>query len=309
MHTDGVKRVKPVNDYEREMTFRPWSTIPRCKVLYSHSEGKMDLVTHYITAKRFLASHPELDESFARAFIFGAEGPDPFFFMGKQGYALASAIHKSDPRSLFDPLPELFGTEARRGYALGVMLHYFGDRGIHPYIGWLSEKDGRACAHVEYESAIEVEAYRREFGSELRNFDYKGTYRRSCEVINAAYSFWRARLGEEITVTYIETAFRRMRRLTTLFMHASKGACLMARLLDRLSGIPGGVMAHMKTDRGSSAMNDARSPWIGPDGESTASVGDIMDEAVAAFSNEYDRLMLNPGGARFSHTEPFSYGS
>ena len=253
--------------------------------------------------------HPELEGEFRRGFIFGATGPDIFYFEGKRGHALAGTVHEGGPEGLFSRMPELFaGDELERGYAMGLMLHYFGDRAIHPYIGWLCKKDGRVQAHVEAESAIEYAAYFREYGEAITSFDMRGAFIVDDGMINAAWAFWNARLPGGIERSFVRRSLLNMVALTSLLLSPGPAKLFIAGIADSLGG-GGNFRAHFRLERGDALMNDAHAPWQGPMGISTESVEDIMAKTVSAFAAIYKRASeACPDEWFFEYSESFGYG-
>ncbi|HWQ58757.1 MAG TPA: zinc dependent phospholipase C family protein [Clostridia bacterium] len=269
-----------------------------------------DVLTHYITAKRFLEAHPGLSPEFARGLSFGSQGPDLFFFGATRGsYLYARSIHAGDPAALFSNLAEdLAGKgELYRGYALGVLLHYFGDRNIHPYVGAYCSAHPSPYVHVFFESAIEAVAVRREFGAPVAAFDYGAAFRRDGRLVRAAYAFWKKRAGRGFRAAYVWRCFLGMAFLTKLFSRAHPRVVRLTEFFGRLTGKPEAAMAHFKRGLDESAMNDERRAWVAPDGPRLESVEDILQRTVADFAREYEAILA--GNYRFTHTERFSNGT
>lgn len=268
-----------------------------------------DAITHYITAKRFLGAHPEKSDEFARGLYFGSQGPDLFFFGAtKRSHALAEALHAGDPSALFRGLADDIRHEGDlyRGYALGVLLHYFGDRGIHPYVGWYCRKNPTPYVHNFLESAIDMCVYEREYGARIAGFDYDAAFRYDHRLLRAVEAFWNRRMSEKLSPAYLWCCLRQMNGMTKVFLRARPFTVKLALLLGRLTGNTAAAMAHFKRGADESVMNDAHDAWLSPAGVSHESVEDILERAVAEFTAMYDALAA--GTYRFDFTETFSYG-
>jgi hypothetical protein len=269
-----------------------------------------DVITHYITARRFLDAHAELSREFARGLCFGSQGPDLFFFGAtKRSYVFSCAIHDGDPAALFANLAEDLRDrdDLYRGYALGVLLHYFGDRGLHPYVGWHCREHPVPYEHVFFETAIDMCVYERAYQKPIASFDYDAAFRRDRKLFHAIYTFWSRRLGGRLSLVYVWGCLRSMGKLTKIFLRAKPVSVRVARLYGRLSGNTAAALSHFKLNPDESAMNDAHREWHSPAGSSRESVEDILRGVVDAFTREYDALAA--GAYRFSYRESFSYGA
>lgn len=269
-----------------------------------------DLIAHYITARRFLNAHPETSDAFARGFCFGSQGPDLFFFGGtRKSSVFSCAIHEGDPAALFANLADdLRGQDdLYRGYALGVLLHYFGDRGLHPYVGWHCREHPAPREHVFFETAIDMCVYEREYQKPIADFAYDAVFRRDRRLFRAMYAFWQKRLGGRLSPVYVWGCLQSMGAMTKVFLRAKPFAVRTARLYGRLTGKSATVLSHFKLHADASVMNDAHSTWITPAGPSRESVEDLLCGIVDAFTGEYDALAA--GVYRFAYRESFSYGA
>lgn len=269
-----------------------------------------DVLTHYITADRFIKAHPGVTREFARGLRFGSQGPDIFFFGAtKRSYVFSCSIHDGDPRALFSDLDANISgeTELYRGYALGVLLHYFLDMTVHPYVGRHCEEHPQPYEHVFFESAIESVAIFREYGCAVKDFKYDEAFVRGDDIAKTALRFWNGRLSTHISLRYIRRCLFNMRFLTKLFMRARPGTVRAARLVGRVIGDMPAAMAHFKLGFDETVMNDARAPWLSPEGTRSDSVEDMLERALSRFTNAYDALCA--GEYSFGYTEPFSYGS
>lgn len=269
-----------------------------------------DVITHYSTARRFLDAHPAVSGAFARGLCFGSQGPDLFFFgVTKKSAALARAIHAGAPAALFETLAEdLAGQDdLSRGYALGVLLHYFGDRGLHPYVGWYCRVHATPYVHVRFETAIDLCVYERTFGAPISSFDYGAVFRRDRQLVRAVHAFWNERLGGRLRRGFIIRCLIGMSVLTRLFVRARPGVVRAARVVGELAGNPQGVLAHFKCGADADVMNDSHEEWLSPTGPSRESVEDILCRIVSDFTSAYDALAA--GTYRFDWEETFSYGA
>jgi hypothetical protein len=269
-----------------------------------------DVITHYITARRFLDAHPGLSGAFARGLCFGSQGPDLFFFGAtKQSHVFSCAIHDGDPGALFADLAKDLRDQddLYRGYALGVLLHYFGDRGLHPYVGWHCREHPAPYEHVFFETAIDMCVYEREYQKPIASFDYDTAFRYDRALLRAVHAFWSRRLGGRLGAAYVWRCLRSMRTLTKLFVRAKPFTVRAARLYGRLSGNTAAALSHFKLNPDESAMNDAHREWLSPAGPSRESVEDILRGVADAFTREYDALAA--GTYVFSYRESFSYGA
>lgn len=74
------------------------------------------------------------------AFLMGAQGPDPFFFLrawppdAAKGSLIGGRLHTGDTRALFARLTEQAVTRKLRAFTAGFMCHYALDTRAHPYI-------------------------------------------------------------------------------------------------------------------------------------------------------------------------------
>lgn len=269
-----------------------------------------DVITHYITAERFIKAHPDVSPQFARGLRFGSQGPDIFFFGAtRRSYIFSCSIHDGDPSALFAGLAgDIAGeTELYRGYALGVLLHYFLDMTIHPYVGQHCAADPRPYEHVFFESAIEMAVFCREYGFEIKDFNYDAAFVRGRDIAPVMLRFWNRRLSQDVNDGYIRRCLFNMRYLTKMFMRAKAGTVRAARFAGRLIRNPAAAMAHFKTGFDESVMNDARAPWDSPDGTMYDSVEDMLDIALERFTRAYDAI--GAGTYSFLYKKPFSYGS
>lgn len=269
-----------------------------------------DVITHYITALRFLKARPGFPRDFARGLLFGSQGPDLFFFGGtRKSYVFACAIHDGSPAALFSDLMEDIANESElyRGYALGVLLHYFGDRNIHPYVGDHCRKNPSPYVHAFFESAIDACVYEREFGAPIWQFNYDAAFRRDRALALAARDFWSRRLGGALRLSYVRRCLDTMAYLTKIFSRAKPGTVKFAARIGKLAGKPEAALAHFRPKADARVMNDRREEWLSPTGPCRESVEDILARVLEDFARAYDAL--REGTYRFACTEPFSYGA
>lgn len=273
-----------------------------------------DTITHYITADRFL-SKGNFSADFVRGMRFGVQGPDPFFFGKDKGsFAFGDKLHDCAPKLYFEIESDSIGkmSELYKGYYFGVMLHYFEDRIMHQYVGYLCRKYPSPTTHGSVEREFDIVLYQKEYGKKIKTFDVKKHYKVSLDVIDVVHSFWSKRVEDDIlTVDFVKTSLQRCFSLTSKLLKANPILIALVKAKEKQQGMKGVLSCHFKTGYSEENMNLCRTPWQGEKEQFTLSVPDIVAKGLTDFEQEYNKVNQCFSENKpyiFTHTQWFSCG-
>ncbi len=286
------------------------------------------IISHYLLARRVLATAGMPRVVDRDAFLLGAQGPDIFFFFrafpwqhGKKGLPLGNALHEVRPSVLFDAwravIAELPAKDRpiAESYLLGFLCHYAADRTVHPYVMATQEvmraadpsyADNSNPYHYRIESAIDTLLLRRDTGE-----------------FAAAYPLIRAvPKRDEQRDRIIATVYHRLLSLVLNVPRSSKELSRLTadmrqamrlmtdrvgfkravfRLLERFSKHGAWYSSLIRTDDVAwyDFMNEEHREWLDGDGTRTDDVYTLCDAAVSlavslanAWTAEEDGLAL-----------------
>ncbi len=258
-----------------------------------------DFTTHFVTAHRFLKGK-NFSKQFTEGFYYGVQGPDLLFFhkpiTGGEGLALGNKVHSDLPKQLFekDFLKLKEKNDYYKGYYFGVLLHFFGDLNMHPYIGYLCTLDSNnKYAHIMRERDIDVFTYEGEFNEPVKNFRVKDYYIYSKELKNAISEFWTSRNGNPIiTPKFIKRCMTNMVISSRMFAKSNKFILGVIKIFEGKNK-EGMATGHFKTTRNTEVMNYEKKPWTAPHGTVTFSVDEILDNTLIGYNKEFDKMQDN----------------
>lgn len=269
-----------------------------------------DFTTHYITAHKFLEGKG-FSKNFTEGFYFGVQGPDIFFYhtpikSGSDGYVVGGKLHKKTQDELFSKeIERIFErNDYYRGYFFGVLLHYYGDANIHPYVGFLEREKGNTMSHAEIEKRIDVEMYKRTFSSSINGFDVKSAYKVSNALCEEIVNFWSERADIlNLSNGYIKKCMNNMVVFNKVF---SKANPTLVNVLKKFDGEEKRLTGHFKFGEYEEILNLDKKPWTRPDGEVTLSVPEICENAISEFEAKYNEI--KGGETVFTDVRTFEYG-
>lgn len=269
-----------------------------------------DFTTHYTTAYKFLKGK-NFSKNFTEGFYFGVQGPDIFFYHtpmigGSDGYKVGGKLHKKTQEELFAKGVDCIfeRNDYYRGYYFGVLLHYYGDANIHPYVGFLERECKNELSHAEIEKRIDVEMYKSVFGKTLNEFDVKSAYKVSTALCEEIINFWSER-AEILNLSkgYIKKCMNNMVMFNRVFSRCNP---TLLKVLKKLDGEGQSLTGHFKYGEYDTILNNQKRSWTRPDGEVTLSVLELCDKAVEEFETKYNEI--KGGGVVFTDVRTFEYG-
>jgi hypothetical protein len=273
-----------------------------------------DSLTHFITAQRFLKGRT-FSPRFIQGFTFGVHGPDIFFFAASpEAFALGDRIHDSKPGPLFETkfseLPRQ--DDLYQGYAYGVLLHYFEDRIMHQYVGYIRRKYNDERLHGICERQFDVSLYRREYGKPITSFSMDRYYKVDESLCETAFRYWQDRVQDPLlTRELVSRGLWNMVSMVKLMARPNALIKFSIWLRERREGKPGEYMFRFDTSLHEEHMNLDHQVWESQNGPLTLSVPDILDKGVADFEAEYtliQELLRDHKPYEFAHSETFSWG-
>lgn len=268
------------------------------------------MITHYLLARRALATTgmpPSVDRD---AFLLGAQGPDIFFFfraypwlIGEKGLPLGNALHEVRPSMLFDTLRAIVeempsaDRPLAESYALGLLCHYAADRTVHPYVIATqhtmkvddpSYADDGNPYHYRIESAVDTLLLRRDTGEFVSAFSLTRVVPKRDPHRDAVVAALFEHLLER--TLGVKRSLRALCRLTADMRHSmwlmtdrvgfKRG---VFRFLERFSKHGAWYSSLIRTDNVAwyDFMNEAHAPWNDGDFQRTEDVYTLCDTAVA----------------------------
>ncbi len=269
-----------------------------------------DFTTHYITAYKFL-NGKGFSKNFTEGFYFGVQGPDIFFYHtpmkgGSDGYVVGGKLHKKTQEELFKKgLDTIFErNDYYRGYYFGVLLHYYGDANIHPYVGFTERECKNELSHAEIEKRIDVEMYKETFSESINDFKVKNYYKVSSALCDEIVNFWSERAEIlNLSKKYIKKCMNNMVMFNCMFSKCNPN---LLKVLKKLDGEGQSLTGHFKYGEYDTILNKDERTWIRPDGEVTLSVPTMCETAVKEFEKKYNEI--KSGDAVFTDVRTFEYG-
>lgn len=277
----------------------------------SEEKEKMpDFTTHYITAKKFLDGKG-FSKNFCEGFYFGVQGPDLFFYhtpikSGSGGYLVGGKLHKKTQKEIFAKNADRIfeRNDHYRGYYFGVLLHYFGDANVHPYVGFLERETKNALSHAEIEKQIDIELYKKEFGESVNTFKVDDYYKISSELAREIVAFWGERAEIlNLTERYVKKCMRNIVNFNAMFTKCNPA---LLKFLQKIEGESKTFSGHFKFGEYDKILDLEKRAWESPDGERTLSVPEMAENAVKEFEAEYKKI--KDGDFSFSDERTFEYG-
>lgn len=269
-----------------------------------------DYTTHYITAYKFLEGKG-FSKNFSEGFYFGVQGPDIFFYHtplkgGSDGYVIGGKLHKKTQEEIFSKgVEKIFErNDYYRGYYFGVLLHYYGDANIHPYVGFLERECKNALSHAEIEKRIDVEMYKYTFKKPVSEFDVSSAYKVSSPLCEEIVNFWTERTDIlNVSERYIRKCMNNMVNFNRIFTNCNK---TLLKILKKFDGDGQSLTGHFKYGEYETVLNLEKRPWTRPDGEVNLSVPEMAENAVSEFEKKYEEI--KNGDVTFTDVRTFEYG-
>lgn len=276
-----------------------------------------DFTTHYITAQRaktaLLLSQEEM-----QGMLFGVEGPDYLFyasiFAKSAETTFGYSFHKFVPKYFFEKcVQDLKETsnanyKIKRGYILGMLLHYFGDMTIHPYINWLEEhknSENFRFIHMQNEAEIDLLLYEMEYGKSINNFNPSKEMKFDKNLQQVIFEVWQNQDMQVISKEVIKKGCKRLVLSGNIF-NQNRFKWLLK--LAEPKSVKGFFMCHYKDDINPAVMNMEKNPWTCEGETFNMSIPDIVDATLEKFLAEVEKIedfLKNGGSYSFDHTVNF----
>lgn len=258
-----------------------------------------DFTTHYITAKR-AEKALALSKEEMKGMLFGVEGPDYLFyasiFAKSDETAFGYAFHKFVPKEFFEKCFQDLKDKnhpnylLKRGYILGILLHYFGDMTIHPYINWLEENknsENFKFIHMQNEAEIDLLLYEREYGKSINGFDPSKEIKYGKDLEQVIFEVWQNQDVQPISKKVIKKGCKRL-VLSGKIFNQNKFKWLLK--LAEPKSVEGFFMCHYKDDVNPAVMNDERNDWTWEGETRNMSISDIVDATMEKFYAEVAKI-------------------
>lgn len=277
-----------------------------------------DFTTHYITAKRAI-DRLKLGKQEARGMLFGVQGPDFLFYASvlktTDDVRFGHEFHGYVPKFFFENCVEMLKNrnvenyELKRGYVMGMMLHYLGDKTIHPYIGWREEfrnESGDKYIHMQNESEIDLLMYKREYGKDVLtlNVGKEMKYDKSLEEV--IFDTWNCQEVHSLSRKVIKKGFRTLVLSGKVF---AKNQLKWLLALAEGKNSKGVFTCHYKDDVNEPVLNMEKEEWSFAGVTSNMSVPEIVDRTMELFYEEVEKIdgAIEKGGEyEFNHEENFN---
>lgn len=269
-----------------------------------------DFATHYITARRFAKKNGIVGEE-RRGLLFGVQGPDFLFYLSGEQNKFGSAFHKIVPKEFFQKAvagllledKNSVAYQLKRGYLLGLLLHYVGDSCIHPYIGWLEENCNEhnfRFIHMQNECELDFMLYFLEYGKPTSSFAPTKEAKLDSVLTKVALEIWDCQDMCKVTKSGFVHGTKRLWKLAGYFF-AGKFKRLMKFVEPK--SVEGFLMCHYKEKANPKILNDDHSVWQNEGEDVNLSVFDILDQTLEIMQEEYAKILeAENGGASYEFT-------
>lgn len=273
-----------------------------------------DSLTHFITADRFIKKG-NYSKDFKKGLYFGVQGPDPFFF-GKNinANAYADSLHDLAPKHYFEMESDIIekSNDTYKGYYFGVLLHYFVDRIMHQYVGYLCRKYPSTSTHGRVEKEFDMVLYKKEYGKDIKTFKMNNYYVVDDNIVDNMYKFWNMRMPNEIlTKEFVRQSLNTFISSTKMLINPNFIIVAMVKAKERKQNLNGELLCHIKNGYSEENMNYDKGEWESPIGKYTLSVEEIVQKGLVDFEKEYNIIVnanRNKEHYQFIHKEEFSCG-
>lgn len=251
--------------------------------------------------------------------LFGVEGPDYLFYAAifKQTAesAFGHTFHRFVPKYFFEKcFEDLKNTadenyEIKKGYILGILLHYFGDTTIHPYINWLEEfQNGEnfKYIHMQNESEIDLLLYKMEYGKEISTFDPTKEMKYDKNFQRVVYEVWQNQDMQEISVNAIKKGCKLLALSGKVF---NKNMFKWIFKIAEPKSAKGYFMCHFKDDVNEKVMNLEKADWTHEGETFNMSIPEIIDATMEKFYAEVEKInacIASGEKYEFTHTTDFN---
>lgn len=300
-----------------------------------------DFVSHHLFGEQTLTAFPaSVQQIVARhrgAFLWGCQGPDPFFYrklaLGGPLHRFGTMMHSQETDELFFTFCRAVHTltgdahNAAAAYFFGFLCHYALDSEIHPFVYFCQEqlrsahpKWSASAVHCQIESDIDFLLYTRFYGHPVSGFsfqEYRALPAHDKAVLAVLlHTVLRQVYRETVTTREIRRAFDDMLCWETKLYQENRPVYRICFRLEQLLGRGPLLSGHMKIGAPLwDALNQSHQPWHNlwrPEEIRTESVPELFVQArirAAGLAGQYAAQFDTGCLLRMHFPFPFGYGA
>jgi len=250
-------------------------------------------IVHHIVAKRIL-KEGNYSKEFSQAFLFGTHGPD-FLFFKETDEKLGHILHMNNAKKLFNnyDIQLINKSEYYKGYAYGLMLHYYIDRYVHQYVGYLVNLDNYPGRHALTEATFDTVMYKEEYNEPINNLNFKKEYQINDNLIHEITSFYQdLNISDSMTFDYINKAWKKMILSTSLMLKPNPILLFFIKLYEKIKNKGTFYSSHFFTKDMDTLlfMNNEHKSWDSLYGKDTHSFKEILEIGMNDYRNEIKKI-------------------
>jgi len=192
-------------------------------------------IVHYICAKRIIDEF-NYSKEFNEALLFGTHGPDFLFFKDTDEH-LGHILHANNAKKLFNDCDILLKNKSDyyKGYLYGLLLHYYIDRYVHQYVGYLVSLDNYPGRHALVEATFDSYMYKKEFKKDITTLKFSDEYKLNDNLLKEITSYFNdIKYSKSLTFDYIKECWSLMINRTDLMLKPNPVLLFLIRIYEKL---------------------------------------------------------------------------